>query len=120
MTNENGMPKVTPSARGLGARAGVGGDIPVDVHGMVHPETGGISVSPSPQDLPGHRRPPEFGGTGKDPVWKMNTDDLGPDLKHVPDKPGHGTIQPSRSMHVDDYQKALAETQQKWKKACPK
>lgn len=22
-----------------------------------------------------HRKPPEFGGTGKDPVWGINTDD---------------------------------------------
>jgi RHS repeat-associated protein len=120
MTNDNGSPQIAQSARGLGARVGPGLDIEADAHGMVHPGTGGISVAPSVGDLPAHRRPPEFGGTGKDPVWKMNTDDLGSDLKHVADKPGHGTIQPSRSMHVDDYQKALAETQQKWKKVCPK
>ncbi|RYF69384.1 MAG: hypothetical protein EOO39_17645, partial [Cytophagaceae bacterium] len=117
MTDINGIPKVGGSARELGARPGV--DIPIDANGNVHPNTGGISVSPSPNDLPSHRKPPGFGGTGKDPVWKINTNDLGGDLKHIPDKPGHGTIQPSRTMSFDDYQKALADTQKKWKKVCP-
>ena len=50
-------------------------DIPVDTNGMVHSETGGMPVSPSPDDLSTHRKPPEFGGTGKNPVWEINTDD---------------------------------------------
>lgn len=41
--------------------------------------------------------------------------DLGPDLKYVPDKPGHGTIQPIRTMTLEEYQKALAETALKWR-----
>ncbi|WP_427108125.1 RHS repeat domain-containing protein [Lysinibacillus xylanilyticus] len=114
MTDSNGKPKLGESARTLGARPNV--DIPVDTNGKVHPRTGGVSVSPSPQDLPTHRKPPEFGGTGKDPIWKMNTSNLGSDLVHVPDKPGHGTIQPARSMSFENYQKALAETQTKWER----
>ncbi|MCM1236256.1 MAG: hypothetical protein NC489_39755 [Ruminococcus flavefaciens] len=61
---------------------------------MVHPKTGGMSVSSSPKDLPPHRKPPEFGGTGKDPVWKMNTSDLGPDLDYVPNKLGMEQFNP--------------------------
>ena len=38
-------------------------DIVVDANGMVHPNTGGMSVSPRIADLLAHRRPPEFGGT---------------------------------------------------------
>lgn len=98
----------------MGARPNV--DIPVDASGNVHPNTGGVSVSPSPQDLPSHRRPPEFGGTGKDPVWKLDVSDLGDDLQHVPDKPGHGTIQPKRSMPLSKYQKALADLKSRWTK----
>ncbi|WP_285398406.1 RHS repeat-associated core domain-containing protein [Lysinibacillus sp. fls2-241-R2A-57] len=117
MRDSNGKPMLGESARTLGARPGKpGGDIPIDSDGMVHPRTGGMSVSPSPEDLPPHRRPPGFGGEGKDPVWKMNTGDLGSDLVHVPDKPGHGTIQPTRTMPFEEYQKALEETQSKWER----
>ncbi|MCH1624636.1 hypothetical protein [Fredinandcohnia quinoae] len=74
----------------------------------VHPKTVGISVSPSTQDLPTHLKYPEFGGTGKDPIWKMNANNLGSDLVHVPDKLGHGTIQAARSMSFEDYQKSFS------------
>ncbi|WP_277751459.1 RHS repeat domain-containing protein, partial [Pectobacterium polonicum] len=113
MTNDNGSPKVGPSARELGARPGT--DIKVDANGNVHPNSGGVSVSPNTDGLPNHRKPPEFGGTGKDPVWELDTSDLGKDLKHVPDSRTHGTIQPSRTMSVEEYQRALASTKGKWK-----
>ena len=112
MTEEKGEPKVGDSARTLGVRPNR--DIPVDTNGNVHPNTGGVSVSPSPQDLPPHRKPIEFGGTGKDPVWKLDVADLGNDLQHVPDKPGHGTIQPKQSMPLSKYQTALANLKSKW------
>lgn len=114
MVEEAGKPKINASARALGARPKV--DIPVGADDMIHPNTGGVSVSPSPQDLPAHRRPPELGGTGKDPIWSINTDDLGPNLQYVPDKPGHGTIQPTTSMSFEEYQKELAKTNSKWNK----
>lgn len=113
MTNDNGSPKVGPSARELGARPGT--DIKVAPNGNVHPNSGGVSVSPNTDGLPNHRKPPEFGGTGKDPVWELDTSDLGKDLKHVPDSRTHGTIQPSRTMSMDEYQRALASTKVKWK-----
>ena len=111
---DGGKHKVGDSIRTLGIRPGVG--ILVDANGMVHLGTGGISVSPSPDDLPTHRKPPEFGGTGKDSVWGINTDDLGSDLIYVPDNPGHGTIQPAKLMSLEDYQKALANTNINWEK----
>lgn len=52
-----------------------------------------------------HRKTPEYGGTGKDPVWTINTNDLGPELTYVPDSPRHGTIQPTKPMKLKDYQK---------------
>lgn len=113
MTDDNGSPKVGPSARELGARPGT--DIKVDSNGNVHPNSGGVSVSPDTDALPGHRKSPKFGGTGKDPVWELDTSELGNDLKHVPDSPTHGTIQPSRTMSLGEYQKALASTKGKWK-----
>jgi RHS repeat-associated protein len=114
MTPEGSQPQVGETARTLGVRPGV--DIPVDANGRVHPNTGGMSVSPAIEDLPSHRRPPEHGGTGKDPVWKLNTSNLGDDLAHVPDKPGHGTIQPSKSMPLSRFQTALANLKSGWAK----
>lgn len=62
------------------------------------------AVLPSPDALSTHRKSPEFGGTGKDPIWTINTNDLGADLTYVPDSPGHGTIQPTKPMVFEDYQ----------------
>lgn len=111
MTDNVGTPKVGPSARTLGTRPNA--DIQVDINGMVHPNQGGISVAPSPEFLPNHRKPPSFGGTGKDPVWEIDISDLGDDLKYIPDSPSHGTIQPSRTMPFTEYQDALAKTEGK-------
>ena len=52
--------------------------------------------------------------TGKDPVWRTNINDLGPELVYVPDSPTHGTIQPTKTMTIKEYQKALANI--KWRK----
>lgn len=112
MKDGGGAPATGPSARTLGARPGT--DIPVDSAGMVHPNTGGMSVAPSPTALPAHRRPAKFGGTGKDPVWGTSVDELGPDLKYVPDSPTHGTVQPARPMSVEAYQAALFGTGPSW------
>lgn len=73
----DGLPMAGPTARTLGARPGSppDGDIPI-VGGMVRPGTGGMSVSPPPpENLPPHRRPPEYGGKGKDPIWEFETND---------------------------------------------
>ncbi|MEX3970503.1 RHS repeat-associated core domain-containing protein [Paraburkholderia caribensis] len=60
-TGGDNLPIAEPTARGLGARPGV--DIPVDSNGMVHPDTGGISVAPeSTANLPPHRPPESLGG----------------------------------------------------------
>jgi len=114
MKDDGGYPKIESSARGSGVREGI--DITVDANGMVEPGKNGMSMSPSPQDLPSHRRPPEFGGTGKDPVWQIDTSDLGDDLKYVPDKPGHGTIQPSKKMTLERYKQALGSLRRKFRK----
>jgi RHS repeat-associated protein len=116
MRDAGGVPEVGPSARTLGARPGT--DIPVDSAGMVHPNTGGVSVSPgSPTNLPEFRRPPEFGGTGKDPVWTINERDLPDGLSYRPDPAnptGHGLLEPSRSMALSDYQQLLEVTRPGW------
>ncbi|NTX19499.1 hypothetical protein HT748_08285 [Burkholderia cepacia] len=92
-TGSDGLPVAEPTARGLGARPGV--DIPVDSNGMVHPDTGGISVAPeSARNLPPHRRPENLGGTGKDCAYVLNTSDLPKSLKYVRDSAKHWTGQP--------------------------
>jgi len=82
MKDDGGKPAIGPTARTLGARPG---DIEVDAEGMVHPGTGGMSVSPgSPRNLPVHRRPAVLDGTGRDPVWKLNPSDLPSGLRYNP------------------------------------
>jgi len=91
-------------------------DIPV-LGGNVRPGTGGMSVAPdSPYNLPRHRKPSQFGGIAKDPVWVIDESELGSDLKFVADTPQHGTIQPAREMTIDEFQAALANTAPKWRR----
>jgi hypothetical protein len=73
-------------------------------------------VSPDVRQLPPHRRPPEFGGTGRDPVWGIDEKDLGPDLTYRPDpdRDGHGFIEPARSMPLRDFQEAVERTASSW------
>lgn len=84
----DGSPELGSSAKTLGARPGI--DIPVDEGGMVRPGTGGTSVNDSPTGMPEYRRPPSFGGSGKDlNMYCISSCDLGPGLRYVPDAGGH-------------------------------
>ncbi|WP_305417850.1 hypothetical protein [Photobacterium leiognathi] len=94
-------------ARKLGVR--VPADIEVDAQGNV--KTRDFMVCRCRlfllENLPRHRRPPEFGGTGKDPIWGLQTIHLGTlDLKYVPDpaKPSHGFIAPAMDMEYTHYE----------------
>ena len=117
MRDAGGAPELGPSARTLGARTD---DIPVGADGLVRPGTGGMSVSPgAPGNLPPHRRPSGFGGTGKDPVWCASTCDLPDGLTYRPDPSnpgGHGFIEPASPMTFDAYQGLLEQTQSIWSK----
>jgi hypothetical protein len=112
------LPALGGSARTLGVRPGV--DVPVTgPNAIVHPAQGGLSVSPNdPLNLPYFRRPPEFQGIGKDPVWSINDVELGPNLSYRPDpdNPGHGFVEPAQPMTLAKYQDALALTQSLWRK----
>jgi hypothetical protein len=114
----HGQCEVGESARALGIRPRI--DVPATNPGdTVHAGQGGMSVSPDdPQKLPYFRRPPQFGGTGKDPVWTIRDEELGPDLCYRPDpnRPDHGFIEPARPMPLSEYQQALARTQPLWRK----
>jgi hypothetical protein len=116
-----GVPETGPSARTLGVRPGI--DVSATASDeMVLPGQGGISVSPDdPLNLPSFRRPPNFQGTGRDPVFAIDVGQLGPDLRYRPDpnKPKHGFIEPARPMTLDKYQQAVAATQSRWEKVEP-
>lgn len=111
------LPLVVGTARGLGVRPG---EILPDDDGNVEPETGGASVALStPENLPVHRRPRELGGTGPDPVWEIAEGDLGEALmcREDPEMPGvHAFIEPVRPMPLEEYELALAETRDEWRR----
>jgi hypothetical protein len=113
----DGLPEWGRTARTLGVRPVT--DIPVAGDGTVVGGAGGMSVAPGlPLNLPAHRRPPEYGGTGKDPVWESDTSDLGEDLVYredplLPDI--HGFIEPARRMSFADYESALLVTRATWR-----
>jgi hypothetical protein len=116
-TSGDGLPEAGPTARTLGARREV--DILVAGDGMVVGGGGGMSVAPdSAMNLPAHRRPPDYGGTGKDPIWELDVVELGSELVYREDPlmPGiHGFIEPARRMAFDDYQDALSRTRGAWR-----
>jgi hypothetical protein len=105
------------TSRYLGVRPGT--DIRILYNGSVSPGQAGMSVSPwPPQNLPIHRRPPELGGTGKDPVFEMDTDGLPEELEYQPDstKPDlHGFIRPAYTMLFTHYQQAIHSTRALWR-----
>jgi hypothetical protein len=102
----DGSPELGPSASKLGARPDV--DIPVDENGMVRPGTGGMSVNESPTGMPEFRRPPSFGGSGKNlNMYCINSCDLGPGLQYVQEAGGHGFLEPASNMSFAEYQQYL-------------
>ncbi len=71
----------------------------------------------TPQNLPEHRRPPNHGGTGPDPVWELDEGDLAEGLAYREDEEllGHGFIEPAWTMELSDYEEALAVTRSSWR-----
>ena len=125
MTNENGRPLVGESSRALGIRPGY--DIRVNDDGSVEPGKGGMSVSPQWQLLPHFLIPrrlrdriPKAAGNNNDACWAMHDGDFqsGPltaELVLHVDRPIHGTVQPARSMLLNEYETALAATRDAWR-----
>lgn len=118
---EDGLPVVGRSARQLGVRTPVevpDGDPDVTVQSadeIILPGTGGMSVAPNdPINLPPFRRPVVLGGKGRDPVWVLDTADLGSDLQFRQDSATHGLIEPARPVTLNEYEAAVAATRSKW------
>jgi hypothetical protein len=112
------LPVTGPTARTLGVRPSI--DITVDGLGWVDPGSGGMSVAPNdPMYLPRHRRPPEMGGTGKDPIWSIRVSDLSRSLvfRSDPFSPSvHGFVEPAVRMIFEEFQSALADSRRLWQR----
>jgi hypothetical protein len=115
----DGLPLIGRSARRLGVRLldrVPNNDVDAASEVDILQPGKGVSVAPDdPAYLAKNRRPPQVnGGVGKDPVWVIDTDDLGPDLLFIRDKPTHGVISPARPMTLGEYEMALAVLRSKW------
>ncbi|MFM7716597.1 MAG: hypothetical protein ACKO7A_29005, partial [Microcystis sp.] len=73
-------------------------------------------VSLSIEGLPAFRKPPKFGGMGKDPLWQIDDSMITGDLEAVQDSPTHVSIMPRVTMTLEKYETALANTQKYWEK----
>ena len=124
--DEDGRPKVEPSARGLGVRTS---DVTLDGLGRVLPGGRGMSVALlSVWNLPAHRRPFELGrgSTGRkgighvfttqDATFKSAGLTLRPDPKS-PDR--HGFVEPTEPSPLAKYEQSLAETRLSWRQYSP-
>ena len=138
MVEENGKPRVGRSARLLCVRPGTDIDaahIPrgwLDSRGCLRSESEridsdqlvevavrnvkGMSTSLSIGRLPPFRRPVEFGGIGRDPLWRVESEYITGDLEAVQDSDTHVSIMPRVAMLLERYEAALAKTQDYWKK----
>ena len=136
MAAEDGKPKIGRSARLLGVRPNI--DINIEqmpigyldeqgyllaeaehkLHGdlvtVAIRDIKGMSVSLSIEGLPAFRKPSQFGGNGKDPLWQIDDSIITGDLQAVQDRPTHVSIMPRVTMTLEKYETALANTQKYW------
>jgi hypothetical protein len=137
MAEQNDKPKMGRSARLLGVRPTI--DINIEqmpigcldeqgyllseshrkLHGYLVAvavrDNKGMSVSLSIEGLPAFRKPSQFGGNGKDPLWQIDDSMITGDLQAVQDSPTHVSIMPRVTMSLEKYEAALANTQKYWK-----
>jgi hypothetical protein len=114
MKSDGDYPCVEGTAKGLGVRVGEDGDVEPDAQGVVHPGAGRSVAPDDPLFLPEYRRPPDFLGSARHPVWGIREGDLPEELAVVIDRPEHGVIGPARPMPLAEYEAALASTQRNW------
>jgi hypothetical protein len=137
MKIDGNRPQVGRGAIVLGVRIGPGehDDVNPDGDGFVHPNEGGMSVSPTLEALPPHRLPrrlqkkyperfPEATAPNGVHCWWMgegafaparvaNHLHLRPDLDN-PER--HGLVEPDDRMKVEDYEAALGATCDQWQR----
>lgn len=112
--DSDSFPETGETARHLGARPGV--DLPLDELGYVQPRSGGMSVTADdPWKLPAHRRPVDWNGTGRDPIFKLNLTDLPSELViRAQGKDYHYFMEPVCRCLFTYYQQTLSETRGSW------
>jgi hypothetical protein len=110
---ESGLPRLSPTDLGVRDR-----DISVDSAGCVHPKTGGLSVAPDhPMNLHISFRPRAYGGTSRNPAWRIMLGDLPEPLTFSPDprRPSeHGFVEPRHPCSKGAYVADLESTAAKW------
>jgi hypothetical protein len=93
-------------------------DIRADADGLVHPDTGGLSVTPDdPEKMYYRHRPVALGGLSRHQLFSLEPDRLGPKLRYRPDPDnpdGHGFIEPATSMPASEYELAIKELRDAW------
>ena len=136
MRDENGKPKLARNARCLGIRPGIDIDIETRPEGWLDKQNyllpkleqkdsrlevelaiangKGMSISLSIAGLPKHRKPPKFGGTGRDPIWEIDSSFIKGDLKAIEDGGSHVSLVPRQTMLLARYEDALAQTRNNW------
>ena len=129
MLADGEKPLVEASRRGLGVVVPGGEgepDVIVDAEGRVGPGMGGMSVVSAWRHLPRYRIPKRLqslhpAARGKDilRIWRMGGGrfESGPfidDLQLRLDNPHHGLVEPASQVSPEQFQAALAATQDQW------
>ena len=131
MLAEGEKPKVGRESKMLGVRIPPDpyADVPVDLNGHVHPQTGGMSVAPDWRKLPYFLIPerlksfvPRARGKNDLVCWSLGEGDfesttLNDHLELRVDQghsPKHGVVEPKFEMLIDNFQAALAQTGDLW------
>jgi len=74
-----------------------------------------MSVAPDrPEHLHPLRRPAQYGGSGKDPVWALDLTWLSAGLLCRQDSLTHGMIEPATTLLLAEYERRLADTKPFW------
>jgi hypothetical protein len=71
-----------------------------------------------PRHLIKHRRPTSLGGTGQDPVWYIEEENLPAGLMVRMDRSDHALIEPLHPMPLQEYEGFLTATRPLWKLFC--
>ena len=128
MINNSGKPTVGTDSNMLGVRVPPHprADVTPDEAGIVRPGSGGMSVAPSWRKLPIFLIPSRLkhlvaGARGADSLMcfqfgegEFSDSSINSHLILRPNSATHGTVQPSRSMSLADFQQALADTRNSW------
>lgn len=99
----------------LGVRIGI--DVRADAQDRVRPGKG-MSVSTDPYSLLPHLLPKAYGGSADEPLWEIGDDRIGDPLAvRATRRAHHLQVEPQRTMALNDYERALADTRDDWSRS---